>query len=84
MVNGTKKPDGGVNVDAGDDEFLNTKRSHLDALHFFERLNVAQVRCGVLAVRQHSSWYMEADSIHDDHCQDTAKDHPFPYDQVKP
>lgn len=84
MVDGTKKADGGVNVDAGDDEFLYTERRHLNALHRVERTDVSYISCGVLAVRQYGSWYVEAESVHYDHGQDAAEDNPFSHDQVKP
>lgn len=84
MVDGTKKPDGGVNIDARDDEFLNTERRHLYALHSVESIDKARVARGILAVRQYGGWYMEAERIHYDHVQDGAKNSPSLYDQVKP
>ena len=77
VIDWPQKLDGRVDVDARDDEFLDTEGGHLDPLHHIEHADPSAgsigVRVRIGAVRQDGGGNVEADGVHNDHDEDAAQ-----------
>lgn len=75
MVDGSQEFEGGIDIDTRDDEFLDAKGRHLQALDHFigDGIFVVEVGTGVGAIGEHGGGNVEAEGIDDDHGQNATQ-----------